>query len=119
MRRIDVQKTIALFILASYLAVGMVGHLHVFPAVAGWSSDAGVVAQSKPGPPAPAKVFWRQFKHVPSVTNPPTVYGVVPCGDRSTDILAVHQMPSVRVRTFLPLVSVTPAPPRGPPTLLA
>jgi len=59
-------------LLTSYLLVGVIAHLDAFTQFLGFGSHPVQVTQSKPDRPIAAKVYWTQYKHIPSVTKAPT-----------------------------------------------
>jgi hypothetical protein len=52
-------------LLGSYVALGVVGHLEVLRLL-GFGTALQYLTRTKPGPPPTAKVYWTQYKHIPS-----------------------------------------------------
>jgi hypothetical protein len=58
-------RHIIFFLLASYLLLGAVGYLETL-IISGFGTNPQLLAQSKSGPPPTSKVYWTQYKHIPS-----------------------------------------------------
>jgi hypothetical protein len=55
-------------LLISYLLLGVTGCLESLIS-SGFGSNPQVIAQSKGGPPTTTKVYWTQYKHIPSTVK--------------------------------------------------
>ena len=62
-------RHIVIFLLLfSYLFLGSVGCLETL-ILSGFGSNPQLLAQSKSGPPPTTKVYWTQYKHIPSTVK--------------------------------------------------
>jgi hypothetical protein len=59
------RQSTTVLLLGSYVALGVVGHLAVLRLL-GFGTTPWYSMQTKPGPPPAAKVYWTQYKHIPS-----------------------------------------------------
>jgi hypothetical protein len=55
-------------LLSSYLLLGVVGCLESLIS-SGFGTNPQVIAQNKSGPPPTSKVYWTQYKHIPSTVK--------------------------------------------------
>ena len=60
---------VTLVLLTTYLHLGVVGHLIRWTANAGWGQNGQQFTRGKPAQPTPARVYWTQNKHLPSVAK--------------------------------------------------
>ena len=55
-------------LLFSYLLLGAAGHLETL-ILTGFGTNPHLLTQSKDGPPPTTKIYWTQYKHIPSVVK--------------------------------------------------
>jgi hypothetical protein len=77
-------------LLFSYLLLGAVGCLESL-ILSGFGTNPQIITQSKSGPPTTTKVYWTQYKHIPS-----TVKLSVP----SPAVFAPPEMPRICTYSF-------------------
>jgi hypothetical protein len=62
-------RHIVIFLLLfSYLLLGAVGYLETL-ILSGFGTNPQLLMQNKGGPPQTAKVYWTQYKHIPSTVK--------------------------------------------------
>lgn len=64
-----VQHIVVVLLVCSYVFVGAAAHFDAFSHLFGFGTDPHKVAQTNPTQPAPTKVYWTQYKHIPAVTK--------------------------------------------------
>ncbi len=99
-----IQHIVLVALLASYLLVGVLAHLEALSLFLGFGTHPLQVTQSKPARPIAAKVYWTQYKHIPSVTK---------ISAPSPALLSAPELPHPQRYGVLPAVSgvaIHPAP---------
>ena len=64
-----IQHSVLALLLASYLLVGVLGHLPSLYQFFGFGTGSCTLTQSKPSRPVTSKVYWTQYKHIPAVSR--------------------------------------------------
>ena len=64
-----IQHSVLAFLLASYLLVGVLGHLPSLCQFFGFGTGSYTLTQSKPSRPVTSKVYWTQYKHIPAASR--------------------------------------------------
>jgi len=59
-----IQHSVLALLLASYLLVGVLGHLPSLYRFFGFGTGSYTLTQSKPSRPVTSKVYWTQYKHI-------------------------------------------------------
>jgi hypothetical protein len=114
MRKYLRQSTTVL-LLGSYVALGVVGHLEVLRLL-GFGTTPRYSMQTKPGPPPTAKVYWTQYKHIPSsvrITVPSPAIVTQPAVIHHLQIHGIVISSGFICRYLNPVVSIHS--PRAPP----
>jgi hypothetical protein len=86
---------IVFLLLFSYLLLGAVGCIESL-ILSGFGTNPQIITQSKSGPPTTTKVYWTQYKHIPSTVKlsvpspavfaPPATPRVCICGITFTQV---------------------------------
>jgi len=63
------QHIVCALLVFSYVFVGAAAHLDTFSQLLALGSGPQKVSRTIPTPPAPAKLYWTQHKHIPTVTK--------------------------------------------------
>jgi hypothetical protein len=63
------QHSVLALLLASYLLVGVLGHLPSLCQFFGFGTGSYTLTQSRPSRPGTSKVYWTQHKHIPATSR--------------------------------------------------
>ncbi len=113
MRRL-LQHIVLVSVLFSYLAVGVLSHLKVLNLLALKTADAQIT-NAKAGPPPTAKVYWTQYKHIPSIikVSVPSAVEFIPPRIHRVCLYGIAFIKDVFIIFPDPLFSLYPS--RAPP----
>ena len=66
--RLFIRYTVVILFLVSYVFLGAIGHLEVLT-VLGFGTNPHMFTQAKAGHPQTTKVYWTQYKHIPTTVK--------------------------------------------------